>query len=60
MFAVLTHIDAYAPEEDSDEDESSTESSAENAGDISAGKPPANGASGFDREADMPGIISLW
>lgn len=57
VFAVLTHIDAYAPEEDSDEDD---EPSTESSGDHSAGKSPANGTSGFDREADMPGIISLW
>eukprot|EP00904_Undaria_pinnatifida_P014066 jgi/Undpi1/9790/HiC_scaffold_27.g12245.m1 len=60
VFAVLTHIDAYAPDGDSDEDEQSEEHSGESSGENSAGKPSAGGASGFDRDVDMPGIISLW
>ena len=57
---MLTHIDAYAPDGDSDEDEQSEEHSGESSGENSAGKPSAGGASGFDRDVDMPGIISLW
>lgn len=52
---MLTHIDAYAPDEDSDEDDQETETSETSSG----VKEPGQG-SGFDRSADLPGILSLW
>lgn len=68
VFAVLTHIDAYTPEDDDEEEE---DGSGEGDGDstgIAEGEreTPSEAADGswtgdgFDREADMPGIISLW
>lgn len=70
VFAVLTHIDAYSPDEDSDAEEdeaadgvANVEGSHERSGE-GYGKMEGNDAvgdgSGFDREADMPGIVSLW
>lgn len=69
MFAVLTHIDAYTPEDDDEDD--GEDGSGEGEGDSTGipggeGETPSEAADGswtgdgFDREADMPGIISLW
>lgn len=71
MFAVLTHIDQYAPDDDSDDDDDDDDNDDDNdnneAGDKrdhppeqNAGERTVVGGTGFDREADMPGIISLW
>lgn len=76
MFAVLTHIDAYTPEGDDDSDSEEEdgigtsaaadqravlESSAEDGPASSARKSPlAAGEVEFDREAELPGIVSLW
>lgn len=52
---MLTHIDAYTPEgdgsSDSEEDEVGASATAEQ---------QQAGGEEFDREAELPGIISLW
>lgn len=82
MFAVLTHVDAYTPDEDSDADDDDVAAGgAENGEEIGEWSPEHSpeihllegerrssaevsvedgGESGFDREADMSGILSLW
>ena len=73
VFAVLTHIDAYSPDDDDEDDEEDTTDPDEDgggegedtSGSLGEEKPAEKRAStdgtgtGFDREA-MPGIISLW
>lgn len=72
VFAVLTHIDAYTPEgsDDSDSEEeeqqnaalenSTQETSSRREKNSSSQKPLEAGAGEFDREAELPGIVSLW
>lgn len=70
MFAVLTHIDAYSPDDDSDVEDGEGESGrdfngaggGEEEGQASREYSAATEkeGTGFDREADMPGIVSLW
>lgn len=63
MFAVLTHVDAYCPDEDSDDDDgrhSPDTATNEQEGAESRRCGGDVGETGFDRAAHMPGIISLW
>lgn len=78
VFAVLTHVDAYTPDDEDDSDaededpldeeneehfvEQSGERSPEAEGnnETESGSGTAGEGSGFDRETDMAGILSLW